>query len=180
MVDLDGTLARTAEANLRAYASALAEFGIPITTQILEPLIGGRHWKQFLPAILAERQSTANPEAIAARKALIYAASLTSIELNTALIRLLISSRPRLKTALVTSASRVSVCALLEAHNLAHLFEAVITGDDVRAHNHDPEAYRLAAEKLQVQPEETLIYEDSDIGVASAKAFGGHVIRVLF
>ena len=180
MIDLDGTLARTAQANLQAYAQALQEFGISVPAEKLDERIGGRHWMQFLPAILAEAGSSAEPALIAQRKAEIYRANLPSIAINTALLRVVLSSRPQLKTALVTSASRTSVDALLAAHSLASLFDLVITGDDVTRHKPDPEAYRLAAQRLEVTAEETLIYEDSDIGVASAEAFGAHVLRITF
>lgn len=46
------------------------------------------------------------------------------------------------------------------------------------AAGYDPEAYRLAASRLGVVPEECLVIEDSDIGVASARAFGAAVLRV--
>ncbi len=180
MVDLDGTLARTAEANQAAYAEALGEFGVTISPEDLESRVQGRHWKQFLPAILAETGSTTDPATIAARKATLYAANIGNIELNTGLVHLLLASRAHLKTALVTSAARTSVHALLDAHALTSLFDLIITGDDVQRHKPDPEAYCTAARRLDVRAEETLIYEDSDIGVASARAFGGHVIRVLF
>ncbi len=188
MVDLDGTLARTADANLLAYTQALNEAGIPIKPAALADRIAGRHWREFLPAILNEYQAGSpiqpavclDPAFIAARKSEIYAANLHLIELNLGLVHLLTACRPYLRTALVTSAARRSVDALLRAHVLEPLFEVIITGDDVTQHKPHPEAYQLAAARLDVLPQETLIYEDSEVGIASAKAFGGHVIRVLF
>ena len=181
MVDLDGTLARTADANLLAYTQALAEAGIPIAAEALAHRIAGRHWREFLPAVIAESPIQPavplEPSLIAARKSEIYAANLHLIELNLGLVHLLATCRPHLKTALVTSAARRSVDALLHAHALASLFDIIVTGDDVAHHKPDPEAYQLAAAHLGVLPEETLIYEDSEVGIASAKAFGGHVVQ---
>lgn len=180
MVDLDGTLARTAQANLIAYTQAINEASVPITPAALADRIQGRHWKEFLPAVLAESNSDADPAAIATRKTQIYTDNLHLVELNLGLVHLLSASRPHLKTALVTSAARASVDALLAAHSLAPLFDIIVTGDDVQRHKPDPEAYQTAATQLGVLPSETIIYEDSDVGIASAEAFGGHVIRVVF
>ena len=180
MVDLDGTLARTAEANLQAYLEALQRFGVSISPAELEQRIGGRNWKQFLPAVLTEAGATADPAEIAACKAEIYRKNLSQLQLNHGLIRAILASRPQLKIALVTSASRVSVDALVSVHKLAPLFDVIVTGDDVSLHKPDPEAYCVAAERLGVSPQETLVYEDSEIGVASAQAFGAQVIRVIF
>ena len=180
MVDLDGTLAHTAEANMMAYSEALREVGVTISREEFDSKVQGRHWKQFLPAILAEAGVDADPVAISRRKGEIYKARIGDVELNLPLVHLLIASRPHLKTALVTSAARISVEALLDAHGLASLFDVVVTGDDVREHKPHPEAYQTAAALLGVRPDESLIYEDSDIGIASAEAFGGHTLRVVF
>jgi beta-phosphoglucomutase len=180
MIDLDGTLARTAEANLVAYSEALREVGVNISREEFNEKVQGRHWKQFLPGILSEAGVDIDPATISSRKGELYKARIGSIELNTGLVRLLVSTRSHLKSALVTSAARVSVEALLQAHGLDRLFDVIVTGDDVRKHKPDPEAYQLAAKLLNVLPDETLIYEDSDIGVESATAFGGHVLRIVF
>lgn len=180
MIDLDGTLARTADANMAAYTAALAEVGVTISREDFDARVQGRHWKQFLPDILAEAGVPADPAAVSRRKWQIYKARIGDVEVNTALVVLLVASHEHLKTALVTSAASVSVHALLEAHRLSSLFDVVVTGDDVEHHKPHPQAYQLAAERLGVTAEECLIYEDSDIGVASAEAFGGHVLRIVF
>lgn len=180
MVDLDGTLASTARANQLAYTSALAEVGVTISQEDFNDRVQGRHWREFLPGILAEAGSLAKPEAIAKRKGEIYGELASAIEVNVALVELLVTSRPQLKTALVTSAARGSVTNLLRAHNLESLFDTVVTGDDVEHHKPHPEAYLTAAARLDVRPEECLIFEDSDVGIGSAKAFGGHVLRIVF
>jgi HAD superfamily hydrolase (TIGR01509 family) len=57
-------------------------------------------------------------------------------------------------------------------------FDLVITGDDVQKHKPDPEAYRLAATRLGLTPEQCLVFEDSDIGMAAGLAFGAQVLRI--
>jgi HAD superfamily hydrolase (TIGR01509 family) len=178
LVDLDGTLADTAAANFEAYSAALGEVGAGITRERFDAVVQGRNWKQFLPTLLDEAEIDADPARIARRKAEIYATKLDRILVNSALVRLLASNRPACGTALVTTASAVNVRAILAHHELAALFDAVVTGDDVSQHKPDPEAYRLAASRLGVAPEDCLVFEDSDIGVASARAFGGAVLRI--
>jgi HAD superfamily hydrolase (TIGR01509 family) len=63
---------------------------------------------------------------------------------------------------------------------MQELFDVVVTGDDVVRHKPDPEAYRIAAERLAVPVEACLVFEDSDAGVASAVAAGMAVVRVRF
>jgi HAD superfamily hydrolase (TIGR01509 family) len=102
------------------------------------------------------------------------------ISINTSLIKLLKSSSPQTRSGLVTTASRVNARAILEYHDLTRLFEIVVTGDDVVHHKPDPEAYFLAVELLKLSADECLAFEDSEIGIASAKAAGIEVVRIVF
>ncbi len=176
LVDLDGTLVDTAEANYHAYAAALEEVGVQVGRSEFDQVAQGRNWRQFLPSMLAN--VTAPPEKVAARKAELYPGCLRFTVLNQGVARLVALSRPAWATALVTTASRPNVDAILEYHDLAGLFDVIVTGSDVVRHKPDPEAYCLAAGWLGVAPQSCVVIEDSDIGVASARAFGAAIIRV--
>lgn len=58
---------------------------------------------------------------------------------------------------------------------LYDLFDAVVTREDVCAIKPDPECHRLLAERLGVTADETLVFEDSLIGLDAAKAAGMEV-----
>jgi len=178
LFDLDGTLADTAEANFMAYAQAFAEAGVIIDRKTFDTYAAARNWRQFVPELLALARSAADAAAIAARKRAIYPERLGDLRLNLSLLSLLSSCRPAFKTALVTTASAESVRAILVRHELAALFDAVVTGDDVAQQKPSPEPYLLAAERLGVPPAACLAFEDSEIGLASAEAAGIATVRV--
>jgi beta-phosphoglucomutase len=178
MVDLDGTLADTAAINFEAYRAALGEVGITISREEFDKHSFGRHWSQFLPDLFSRFGIDGDAAAVARKKGKIYATKVADVKLNRPLLDLLRSSRSLFFTALVTTASARNVFALLNHFALANLFDVIVTGDDVKHHKPDPEAYVTAAAKLNVVPSACLIFEDSDNGVASALAFGGNVIRV--
>ena len=85
-----------------------------------------------------------------------------------------------MQTVLVTTASGESVGAILRQFDLGRAFDLVVTGDEVTRHKPDPEAYLLALARLQLEPAKCLAFEDSDVGVASARAAGIPVVRVTF
>lgn len=181
LVDLDGTLADTAEANYQAYALALREAGVDIDRTTFDRRAFGRNWRQFLPELLAEAGAAAEPAAIARRKAVLYGETAGAVRFNEALVALLASRAPGVRVALVTTASRANVAAVLSRRaDVKGLFDDVITGDDVVRHKPDPEAYHLAAGRLGVAPGRCVVFEDSDIGVAAGEAFGARVLRVVF
>ena len=180
LFDLDGTLADTAIVNARAYAAALAEVGVHVDVLELAQITSGKNWRQFLPALLESADIKVEPSTIAERKSFLYVDMIGDILINTSLIMLLNISRPQIKTALVTTASSVNARAIMDCHDLTDLFDVVITGDDVGCHKPDPEAYLLAAQRLNLSPIECLAFEDSEIGIASAHAAGISVVHVVF
>jgi beta-phosphoglucomutase-like phosphatase (HAD superfamily) len=68
--------------------------------------------------------------------------------------------------------------AILDASELAGLFDAMSTADDVERTKPDPAPYVLAAQKLGLEPSECVAIEDSVNGVTSAVAAGCHTIQL--
>lgn len=176
LVDLDGTLVDTADANFAAYAEALGEVGVAVDRAVFDQVATGRHWCQFLPVLLGD--SGADPAGIAARKQDIYPALAARTRPNHALLDLVVAARATHRLGLVTSASRPSVTAVLAAHGLETLFDTIVTGSDVAEPKPSPEPYLLAAARLGVRPDRCLAVEDSDVGIESARRAGMAVLRV--
>ncbi len=82
------------------------------------------------------------------------------------------------QTALATNSSREEALNVLQALDLMQSLDIVLTREDVEHPKPDPEIYRLAAEKLGVQPEDCLVLEDSPNGVRAGVAAGMNVIAV--
>jgi beta-phosphoglucomutase len=179
LFDLDGTLIDTSATNYGAYALALREVGVDVAPRAVADAAAGRHWSEFLPLLLEGAPATILPAAVARRKGELYRQMLGDTRLNAPLVALAESSRPHMRTAVVTTASAASVRALLECHRIADLFDVVVTGDDVKHRKPDPEAYAVAVARLKLAPEECLAFEDSDVGVRSAQAAGIAVVRVV-
>ena len=177
LVDLDGTLVDTAEANFAAYRAALQAHGVTLTREWWDANGFGRNWREFLPALLDGNSNVRSAE-IAARKAELYPNYVAATLVNEPLVRLIRLLKPSLRLALVTSASRSAAALLLEVHDLRSLFDEVVTGDDVTAHKPAPHAFALAAERLGVRPDECMIIEDSEAGIAAAAAFGAPCLVV--
>jgi beta-phosphoglucomutase len=78
--------------------------------------------------------------------------------------------------AVVTSSGQSEVEPLLRQAGIHGLFRAMIYGGDVKKLKPAPDPYLLAMQKLGVRT--ALVVEDSDAGVASARAAGLDVLRV--
>ena len=81
---------------------------------------------------------------------------------------------------LATTASRTIVDRILTYYGWTNLFELVMTGDDVTNHKPHPECYLKILARLGTTCEDAVAFEDSETGVAAAKAAGINVIKVAF
>lgn len=82
----------------------------------------------------------------------------------------------RVPVAVVSAALRAEIDPVLAAAGLDGVFSAVVSQDDVSEGKPSPQPYLLAAELLGIEPEDLLVFEDTDVGVASARAAGAYVV----
>lgn len=87
----------------------------------------------------------------------------------------------RVPLAIVSGAARDEIEPVLEAAGVAELFAAIVPAEDVERGKPEPDGYLRALELLdaQVAAEDVLVFEDTEAGVAAAKAAGMRCIAAL-
>jgi beta-phosphoglucomutase len=85
----------------------------------------------------------------------------------------------RAQLGIVSGAAREEIVPVVAAAGLGELFATVVADDDVVLGKPDPESYLLALAALGTAGHETLVFEDTEAGVASAKAAGTRVVALL-
>jgi HAD superfamily hydrolase (TIGR01509 family) len=83
--------------------------------------------------------------------------------------------------AVVTGAARREVEPVLAAAGLAGSITAIVSSDDVEQGKPHPESYLRALELLDggLRPDQVVAFEDTEAGIASAKAAGLRCLAVL-
>lgn len=171
MVDLDGTLADTEEANWLAYKEALNEYGHDISYETYCEFCDGKSYRDFLPKILGDDERLT--EEVHRIKNSCYPEKLSSAKLNQPLVELLeIAKSFGCRVALVTTAAKENVSSFLGLFKMDEFFDLVITGDDVANGKPSPDCYVMARNHFGVKPEEAIIFEDSKAGLEAARASG--------
>lgn len=79
------------------------------------------------------------------------------------------------KIGLASSSAMQDIDEMLNVHGLRPYFKSILSGNDLKATKPHPEIYQLSMKALNVKPEETLIIEDSEKGIAAGKAAGATV-----
>jgi HAD superfamily hydrolase (TIGR01509 family) len=74
--------------------------------------------------------------------------------------------------AICSGAARAEIEPVVEAAAIAECFRTIVTSDDVVHGKPDPEGYVKALALLEADPAEAIVFEDTEAGVASARAAG--------
>ncbi|MCA9075187.1 MAG: HAD family phosphatase [Planctomycetaceae bacterium] len=83
-----------------------------------------------------------------------------------------------LPKGVATSSGRKYLHNMLGRFDLQHRFPMTLGAEDVSQGKPHPEIYLTAAERLDVDPSEMMVLEDSEAGVRAAAAAGAQVIAV--
>lgn len=179
LIDFDGTLFDTELANAKAYQEAILSVGLSINIEKIASVINGQHFSFFLPKLLGEKCSPFLIEKITMIKRKIYPNYFSLIRPNNGLISLVKKlSNNGIQIALVSNASKASVISVLNYFELIEAFDFVVSSDDVNHPKPSSICYEYAMNLMGINSEQCIAFEDSQVGVDSAKKAGIAVIRV--
>ena len=178
--DMDGTLIDSEELHWISWRNTLANEGITITREQFLASFGQRN-DSILPQWLG---TAASPERIGE-------ISNAKEELYRRLIRRDgISPLPGVAhwvhhlhqqgwlQAVASAAPRANIDVVLEALAATHVFQGIVSAEDVHHGKPDPEVYLIAASRVGVPPERCIVVEDAVAGVEGARRAGMRSIGV--
>jgi beta-phosphoglucomutase len=174
LLDFNGTLSEDEPLLCRIFQDLFAEAGKPLSEQEYYAELAGLSDPEVVEKWLGEPR----PDLVD-RKIERYrreAADGSTIEFKTAL-RLKDVAR-RVPIAVVSGSARNEIEPVLQAAQLFDSIKAIIAAEDVAHGKPDPEGYRLALHALRLEPDGCIAVEDSDVGVAAAKAAGLYCVAV--
>lgn len=173
--DLDGTLFDTGDVNYYSYREALQPYQVQIDREYFIEYCNGRHYTEFLPQIMEDLE---NMESVHTVKKELYCKHISKARANIHLFRMIENMRAEYYTAVVTTASRKNTMQILSHFGYDRYFDLIITQEDVSKRKPDPEGFLMAMREFAIGPEDTMIFEDSSVGVQSARATGATVFVV--
>jgi len=176
LFDLDGTLFDTSMVNYHSYKDALNQFGYDLSYDFYLKEFYGKVYSHFLPLIIGQN----NPDLknIHSLKKELYPKKLIFAQKNEFLFDIITALKPSYHTGIVTTASRKNTTEILDYFKVRELFDLIITQEDVQESKPSPEGYLKAMNFFNVSSENTIIYEDSEVGLQAAKASGARILKV--
>lgn len=175
--DCDGTLADTMPAHYVAWCDTLNRYGIAFAEDRFYSL-GGVPTRKIVHMLATEAGLVLDCDAVAKEKEEAFHQCLHAIGPISAVVEIAQAHRGRLPMAVATGTVRWSAERVLKHLGIWDWFDAVVCADDVERHKPEPDVYLLAAERLKVNPRRCCAYEDTDLGIASARAAGMDVVDI--
>lgn len=174
LVDRDGTLFSTCEANLVSWEKATSLLEIPFHNEHQELVVSGAHFDAIARCI--GLQSTTQMNELASLRRSIFLDCLKLTELNEQLLTFLLSEFSQV--VLVTNASSESTRSLLDRWSHKFAPSGVVTGDSIVHGKPSPEIYFETLRRFYLNQFEVRVFEDSQIGITAALSAGLSVIPV--
>lgn len=178
LLDFDGTLVDTRQANYLAYAQALKEIGYNLTEKDYVSKYFGMRCSEFMASIGIE--DIAERERLRERKIELYPTFFDSVKLNLPLWNFCQTFRTDngVKVWIVSTGSRANIENVIEYLGLESDIDGIITGHDVPKSKPAPDCFLHVMEIEGVSPHQTVIFEDSAIGLEAARRSGAAYFKV--
>ena len=177
--DLDGTLFDTKDVNYNAYQNAIKMLGIDaeIDYNNFCNLYNGKNYREFLPKIIPDITEE-QMKNIHNFKKNIYTQYLDKARKNELLFLMIQEIKEKFYISIVTNASKKNVEDILEKFFVKKLFDLLITHEDVESPKPSAEGFLKAMRYFNISKENTIIFEDSEIGIQAADKAEVDYVRV--
>jgi HAD superfamily hydrolase (TIGR01509 family) len=180
LFDFDGVLADTEPVHFACWAEALAPLGIRMEWDFFERRCAGVADSDMVHIIAEAALPPRNWEDLWARypekKQLFRDRMLSAPPFAPELGGFLEELHRGYRMAVVTASARSEIEPLLEAGGLSRCFDALVCGKEAGKNKPEPDPYLLGAKLLKAG--RPLVVEDSESGLASARAAGFESLRV--
>ncbi len=174
--DLDGVIVDTAKYHYLAWKKLANELGFEFTEEQNE-LFKGVSRKRCLEILLEIGGVDASHEQFERWMAeknkdyLAYIEKMDATEILSDVPKVLKYLEGRKIPIALGSASK-NAMPILEKVNLLPYFDVLVDGNDVTKAKPDPEVFLIAAKKLDVKPENCIVFEDAVAGIQAANNAG--------
>jgi len=175
--DMDGTLADTMPTHFIAWTRTMEQYGISFPEDRFYGL-GGVPAPVIVEILAAEQGVSVDAEAVAHEKEALFLTLLTEVVPITPVTAVAERYRGILPMAVATGSPRWVADIILNSLGIREWFDAVVTADDIEHPKPAPDVFLKAAETMGVKAGKCFAFEDTELGMRSARDAGMEVIDI--
>ena len=175
--DCDGTLADTMPLHWRAWQVIAQRHRFSLSESRFYSL-GGVPAREILKLLSAEQRLPFDPLAVAREKEVEYLPLIAQVEPINTVVGVARENYGKMPLAVASGGTRSIIEQVLEHLDIRHLFQAIVTNEDVVHQKPAPDIFLEAARRLGVAPQFCRAYEDTDLGMQAIRAAGMEALDV--
>lgn len=175
--DCDGTLANTLPVHFQAWSASLNNFGAKLTEEWFYQHCGTSAL-EMIELLNSQFYYELDSALVNAERKKCYQSMIHTVEEIQGIAEIARANYGKVPMAVASGGEGAIVQATLEVLKLRHLFDTVVSVDDVNRGKPEPDIFLLAAKRLGVAPEDCIVYEDSDSGLEAAQRAGIRFVDV--
>ena len=169
--DCDGTLADTMPLHWRAWQAIATRYQFQFPQDRFYSL-GGIPSRDILRILTHEQGLSLDPLAVAREKEAAYLPLIAQVEPINVVVGVAREYHGKVPLAVASGGSRKIIEQVLEHLDIRHLFDAVVTNEDIVNQKPAPDIFLEAARRIGVPPRLCRAYEDTDLGMQAIRAAG--------
>ncbi len=175
--DCDGTLADTMPLHWRAWETVLRRYPFQFSRERFYSL-GGVPSRDILKMLSQEQGIPLDHMAVALEKEAAYQPLICQVEPVNVVVGIARDHYGQLPMAVATGGLRRTIEQVLDHLQIRHLFDAIVTSEDVSRQKPAPDIFLEASRRLGIPPGECCGYEDTDLGLEAIRAAGMRAVDV--
>jgi beta-phosphoglucomutase len=178
LFDVDGVIVNSMPMHAEVWRIYLEQAGRPVDD--VAGFMHGKHNDELVAALFGPDLSAGEILRHGAAKEALYR-SMMRDRLNDLLVpgvAEFLDRHPGVPKAVGSNAEPANVAFILDGTNLRRHFQALVDPMQVERPKPHPDVYLKAADLLRMDPADCVVFEDSPVGVAAARAAGTRVVGV--
>jgi beta-phosphoglucomutase-like phosphatase (HAD superfamily) len=175
--DCDGTLADTMPLHWRAWQVIAQRHQLHFPEERFYAL-GGVPSRDILKLLREEQGLSIDPLVVAGEKETEYLPLIATVEPIKAVVAIARENFGKLPMAVASGGNRGVIEQVLNQLGIRHLFNAIVTSEEVTRQKPAPDIFLEAARRIGVAPERCRAFEDTDLGMQAIRAAGMEAVDV--
>jgi beta-phosphoglucomutase len=173
LLDFNGTISEDEPILCRIFQELFDEAGKPLTEREYYDSLAGFSDREIVRMWLGRDDA-----ALLDRKSERYRQLADGSTVSTETREAVRAASELVPVAVVSGSARAEIEPVLDAAGIAEAITLVVSEDDITRSKPDPEGYLIAVDLLGVEPGGAVAVEDSEAGIAAAKAAGIYCVAV--
>ena len=176
--DLDGTLINSMPYHALAWKQVAYEHGFDIDVNDIYAM-GGSASRDIAAFYKNKGEPVGDIDEYVKRKIAIFQENIPKIEVFQKIFNELKKAKSLgIRIAIGTGTRTANATRILKEKGLLYYIDALVTADDVTRHKPNPDTFLVAAKRLELEPQDCLIFEDGQLGIKAALRGGFDCIEV--